>query len=268
LRRGRRLSSRPSLHGFTLVELLVVIALIALLLAMLTPSLERAKELARCAVCMSNGRQMGAAFHTYAAIYDKYLPPDRRKENEPWVEGHNPGGDNPWGQPTWDMNLWEAHGEVGLYGCPSDEFSYRIGSSGWGKFKMRDGTEITKGYRSYSILVNGWYWENHHISEYGVTGMGTSRSLLQIPGTDTILVGEVHTVHQIMGHYSYSGLVKPNRMPGWSDEDLDLSPDMYHDGQVNWTIVDGHVERARVLETIGSGTPDDARGWWSRQMGD
>lgn len=44
-------------HGFTLVELLVVITIIALLIAMLLPAVKKARESARLAVCLSNGRQ-------------------------------------------------------------------------------------------------------------------------------------------------------------------------------------------------------------------
>jgi len=43
--------NRPSRRAFTLVELLVVISILALLLAILTPSLHRAREMARLITC-------------------------------------------------------------------------------------------------------------------------------------------------------------------------------------------------------------------------
>ena len=52
--------------GFTLIELLVVIAIIALLLAILMPSLKKAKELGQRVVCLNSVRQLTLAWRMYA----------------------------------------------------------------------------------------------------------------------------------------------------------------------------------------------------------
>ena len=60
--------------GFTLIELLVVIAIISLLVSILLPSLQRAKNLARRTVCMSNLRTSTTACIVYATEHDGWTP--------------------------------------------------------------------------------------------------------------------------------------------------------------------------------------------------
>lgn len=61
-----RISRRADKFGFTLVELLVVVSLVALLIALLLPALGKARDMARATVCLSNQRSAGLALQLYA----------------------------------------------------------------------------------------------------------------------------------------------------------------------------------------------------------
>ena len=70
----RRMQEGALGRGFSLVELLAVIAILSLLVMILAPSLHRAKEMTRAVVCASNQRQMGLAFQVYVKNSDRFFP--------------------------------------------------------------------------------------------------------------------------------------------------------------------------------------------------
>lgn len=90
-RRGRAASRaapveapRRLAEGFTLIELLVVISIIALLVAILIPSLRGARRSAQGVVCQSNLRQIGVASLLYAQEHDDRVWPVNAQDVDAW----------------------------------------------------------------------------------------------------------------------------------------------------------------------------------------
>jgi prepilin-type N-terminal cleavage/methylation domain-containing protein len=106
-------------RGFTLVELLVVIGVIALLISILLPALQKARQAAQEVSCMSNLRQIGLAVGMYAADWNGHYPIQDRGNTYP---GRRTG---------YDRMLWKYLGgktnddgslskPLGVLKCPFD----------------------------------------------------------------------------------------------------------------------------------------------------
>ncbi|UCD29921.1 MAG: prepilin-type N-terminal cleavage/methylation domain-containing protein [Planctomycetota bacterium] len=81
--------------AFTLIEVLVVVAIIALLAAILLPSLSRAREQAKIASCIANAKQIAGLMATYQSEYKGYVP---------IVFGPSANGDKVWNPPNYQSD--------------------------------------------------------------------------------------------------------------------------------------------------------------------
>jgi prepilin-type N-terminal cleavage/methylation domain-containing protein/prepilin-type processing-associated H-X9-DG protein len=150
-------------RAFTLIELLVVISIIALLVALLLPALQSARASGWSVQCLSNQRQMGIAFNSYANEFADYIP-----DFYIFASPGAPGG-------TWCQKLGRA-GYVGTSSLHTSTFGPTIGER-WPIFRCPAETVPSSG-----SLVTLSYWDypytrSSYVINWSVSGYsaGTPR---------------------------------------------------------------------------------------------
>lgn len=104
-------------RAFTLIELLIVIAIISILAAILFPVFAQAREKARSIACLSNMKQLGTAVQMYVTDYDERLYVRYSAAGANRANAALSGSSNPvkW----WNLLMPYAK-SVNVFSCPSD----------------------------------------------------------------------------------------------------------------------------------------------------
>ena len=116
--------------GFTLVELLVVIGIIAVLVSILLPTLSKARKSANKTVCLSHVRQLATAATAYMAEHKQVFPYQSARTPaviDPLNDTTGPGGAQ---TPTWVTLLWPYMGKnTRILICPTQPKAITSGTS-------------------------------------------------------------------------------------------------------------------------------------------
>jgi prepilin-type N-terminal cleavage/methylation domain-containing protein/prepilin-type processing-associated H-X9-DG protein len=116
-------------RAFTLIELLIVVAIIAVLAGALIPVFAQAKEASKKASCMSNLRQVGLATEMYIQDFDFKYPQSKQSSGQPQVDDADGSREKPDYGSVFSKLLpytgrgsgkWEDRFRQGLFACPTD----------------------------------------------------------------------------------------------------------------------------------------------------
>jgi prepilin-type processing-associated H-X9-DG protein len=253
-------SSDEALHSFTLIELLLVVAVIAVLSALLLPSLQKAKDRGKAAVCMSNLRQIYNGFALYASDNDDKIPPIGTPYNylygtrgQCWFHWLGKGG----------KYFGSTQNFIGkLQGFPLD-------NTRWSVFRCpgEPGSRRPEGQKGYAYFDNEMvatsYVMNWSVSWYcyylGYCPCYTGASCDPYPFRRGFSLGPQD------GRPAEAPFVMDCQDMGWGwaqpymawDVDIDTSYDFYweyafrHGGKANMLFMDGHVEPIRHHKDTG-----------------
>lgn len=247
--------------GFTLMELLVVIAVIALLMAVLLPALQRVKRQARSVVCQSNLKQWGTIFAMYTGDNEGRLPKQKYytlATPEHWIyalRDYSTGSEgisccpmatklaNPTTQRNSDMSTLITQNARQITGGTF---------LAWGKLGFRiEGIYTPNYYGSYGM--NNWLAVPRKNASFVIgcsSGMEAHENSFWLTGN----VGGQADIPTFLDSWWWCGWAKDTDTPPWYDGDKDSFPCACrnsmrrfcidrHDGSVNAAFLDSSVRK-------------------------
>ncbi len=250
-------------HAFTLVELLVVVAIVALLISILLPALNKARETARSVTCAANMHQIGVMAFTFTVEHAGQLPTNFISDGPPWYQqiwdeaprpgsygsGHSSGKSH-WRHigsgkkqiirytilncPTMSGQFpyrWyhadEAGKEIGKYSCGAD-YALNDYLGGWGGSKNWGDNRVTNPRFTASA-----YW----FSEAAVNGVW---------GTDYVWPRLSSRLQP-----TWNAKTRP---VWWPSSTYGLTHEGHGDTRANFLYCDGHVDGMTDVQFLNIGT--------------
>lgn len=236
--------------GFTLVELMVVIAIMGVLISFLLPSLAKAREAARTMQCLANTRQILIGWHIYADTYQDWAVPAHTETRRFYPTGTVPGVSN-------DTRYWPhmMKNFINLSAIPDNLGRFAIGGAVWN-------TNYARNYYDRSILNCPTLKTEYRVSSpiaphigmmmYGFGGRDgwgapiSRRDDIKRPSA-TIGFSDVKNIDGVAANGGGGSGNAPSGLSGygggdiWVRNDHDIVGDRRHNEQVNYGYADGHA---------------------------
>ena len=240
------------LAAFTLTELLVVVAIIAVLTALLMPAISRSKSRAKRIGCVSNLRQLGIGLQNFVAdnhAYPSFIGPTNGELPGFWISQLASGG---FGNSKPARNLLST----GIWRCPSAPLTYPNG----------DADFCSYGYNVYGVL-----WPGNRTNALGLHGsfVPGNTFIPRFPGfapvneselaapADMMAIGD-----SILGDIRF---LRPNlgSFEQYRRDQYRRAALARHQGRINVMFCDGHVE-SPTTRFVFEDSSDAALVRWNR----
>lgn len=238
-------TARKVAAGFTLIEVLVVVAIIALLVSILLPSLQRARQQATAVVCRSNLKQIMNGMLGYQLAAKGYMP-------------HNLWSEAAWYVPKKDLWFYKLKKELPdpkVWVCPGDPFR--------GSFDFEATTPA--GRRTNQLVNSCGYGMNYLLRHMGEPESFNVEYYHARRPANTILLAEVGPDDKLgqapLYGASNGGMGQPWRDGGrllWDDGKRDWFTGSSartwltgrHYGNINMAAIDGHIQFVNTVKQL------------------